>query len=136
MSELPKPIKIDKSLAIQDPLLTPYVAGEAHMQRIEIPGRTGEIAMLAVFFEAGSRNRPHTHEHDQTLLVQTGRSIVATETEKYVLSAGEVIIIPANLWHWHGATHDAPSCQISIMVPGRSNFEADERNWAVNYTEE
>ena len=27
--------------------------------------------------------------------MQTGRSIVATETEKYVLSAGEVIIIPA-----------------------------------------
>jgi quercetin dioxygenase-like cupin family protein len=136
MSELPKPIKIDESLATQDPRLTPYVAGVAHMQRIEVPGRTGEIAMLAVFFEAGSRNRPHTHEHDQTLLVQSGRSIVATESEKYVLSAGEVITIPANLWHWHGATHDAPNCQISIMVHGKSNFEADERNWAVNYTEE
>ncbi len=135
MSELPKPIKIDESLAIQDPLLTPYIAGTASQQRIEIPGRPSEVAMLAVFFEAGSRNHPHTHEHDQMLLVHTGRSIVATETEKYVVAAGEVITIPANLWHWHGATHDAPSCQISIMVPGKSNFEADERNWADTYTE-
>jgi quercetin dioxygenase-like cupin family protein len=135
MNELPKPIKIDENAAIRDEFLTPYVEGVARQQHIEVPGRTSEIAMLVVFFEAGSRNRPHTHEHDQTLLVLSDRTMVARETEKYVLSAGEVITIPANIWHWHGATRDAPTCQMSIMVPGKSNFEADERNWATNYTE-
>ena len=41
--------------------------------------------MLMVFFEAGS-DRPHTHEDDQTLLILTGECMVATETEKYVLT--------------------------------------------------
>jgi quercetin dioxygenase-like cupin family protein len=87
MNELPKPIKIDENAARQDEFLTPYVEGVARQQLIEVRGRTSEIAMLVVFFEAGSRNRPHTHEHDQTLLVLSGRTMVATETEKYVLSA-------------------------------------------------
>ena len=136
MNELPKPIKIDENSAIQDTSLAPYVEGVARQQRIEFPGRTGEVAMMVVFFEAGSRNRPHTHEHDQTLLVLSGKTMVATETEKYILSVGEVITIPANVWHWHGATPDAPTCQIAIMIPGTSNFEAETRNWATNYTEE
>ena len=66
----------------------------------------------------------------------SGTSMVATETKKYSLSAGEVITIPANVWHWHGAAPDAPTCQISIMIPGASNFEAEERNWATAFTEE
>ncbi len=46
--------------------LAPYVEGVARQQHSEIPVRTSEIAILVVFFEAGSCNRPHTHEHDQT----------------------------------------------------------------------
>jgi quercetin dioxygenase-like cupin family protein len=65
--------------ARQDELLTPYVEGVARQQHIEVEGRTSEIALLVVFFEAGSRNRPHTHEHDQTLLVLSGRTMVATD---------------------------------------------------------
>lgn len=133
MNELPQPIKIEEHAAIQDTFLARYVEGVARQQNIAFPGYTSDIAILVVFFEAGSRNRPHTHEHDQTLLVLSGRTMVATETEKYILSAGEVITIPANVWHWHGATHDAPTCQVAIMIPGTSNFEADERNWATNY---
>ncbi len=136
MQKLPMPIKIDENAASADGALSSYIEGVARQQRIAFPGRTSEIAMLVVFFEAGSRNRPHTHEHDQTLLILTGKCIVATETEKYVLSAGEVITIPANTWHWHGATHDTSTCQISLMIPGTSNFEEDERNWASNYRED
>ncbi len=110
MQKLPKPIKIDEHAASQDESLARYIEGVARQQRIKFPGQTSEIDMLVVFFEAGSRNRPHTHEHEQTLLILTGKCIVATETEKYILSANEVITIPANTWHWHGATHDAPSC--------------------------
>ncbi len=136
MNELPYPIKIEEAAAIRDPALAPYVAGSALQQHLRFGGRTGEVALIAVFFEAGARNRPHTHAHEQTLLVLSGTSMVATETKKYRLSAGEVIAIPANVWHWHGATPDAPTCQISIMIPGASNFEAEERNWATGFTEE
>ena len=137
MQQLPMPIKIDEHAAREgNGLLSSFVEGVARQQRLAFPGRTSEIAMLVVFFEAGSRNRPHTHEHDQTLLVLTGKCIVATETEKYVLSAGEVITIPANTWHWHGASRDTPTSQLSLMLPGTSNFEVDEYNWVTNYHEE
>jgi len=136
MQELPKPITIDEAAAVQDERLAPYVAGVARQQYLETPGRPGEIAMIAVFFTAGSRNRPHTHEHDQTLLVLSGQSVVATETERYILSAHDTITIPANVWHWHGAAPETPTCQVSLMVPGASNFAADERNWATTYSQE
>src|SRR5258706_5389567 len=119
MNELPKPIKIDENAARQDEFLTPYVEGVARQQLSEVRGRTSEIAMLVVFFEAGSRNRPHTHEHDQTLLVLSGRTMVATETEKYVLSAGEVITVPANIWHWHGATLMLQRARCQSWSPAR-----------------
>ncbi len=92
--------------------------------------------MIAVFFTAGSRNRPHRHEHDQTLLVLSGQSIVATETEHYILSAYDTITILANVWHWHGATPETPTRQLSLMLPGTSSFAADERNWATTYSQE
>lgn len=135
MNELPKPLKIDERAAKRDESLAPYIEGLARQQYLELPGQSGELAMMAVFFEAGARNRPHTHEHDQTLLVLSGKSFVATENEKYILSAGEMITIPANVWHWHGATPTSPTCQVSIMIRGKSNFEAEERNWATFYTE-
>lgn len=136
MQKLPMPIKIEEHAARGDESLTHSIEGVARQQRIAFPGQTSEIAMLVIFFEAGSRNRPHTHEHDQTLLILTGQCIVATETEKYVLSTGEVITILANTWHWHGAARDTPTCQVSLMVSGTSNFEVDEHNWATNYHEE
>ncbi len=136
MQKLPMPIKIDEHAARGDESLARYIEGVARQQRIAFLGQTSEIAILVVFFEAGSRNRPHTHEHDQTLLILSGECMVATETEKYVLFACEVITIPANTWHWHGATRDASTCQVSLMIPGTSNFEVDEHNWTTNYHKE
>ena len=93
------------------------------------------MELLAVYFAAGSRTRPHIHERDQVLYFIEGRGIVATTDEKVHTTAGDVVTVPAGVWHWHGAANDAAACHISIRQPGSTNWEVDPGNWAAGYDE-
>jgi quercetin dioxygenase-like cupin family protein len=124
-----KPIKIDQT---QAPRVQEHFEGEVHLQRLASAEEGSEVEVLAVFFSAGARNRPHTHEHDQILHVLFGTAVVATETERSFLSSGELIRIPAQTWHWHGATPEAPMCHLAIQRPGWINWEVEERDWATS----
>jgi quercetin dioxygenase-like cupin family protein len=128
--------KIDRSQATQaaqDPARRGYFAGEVYTQDIVGAADSQEIELLAVFFSAGARTRPHIHQRDQVLQVLEGQCVVATETEKHVLGPGEVITIPAGVWHWHGATRDAATCHLSIKATGPTNWEVEEKDWASGY---
>ena len=122
-----EPIKIDQTQANR---VQEHFEGEVHLQRLASAEEGSEVEVLAVFFGPGARNRPHTHEHDQILHVLFGTAVVATETERAFLSSGELIRIPAQAWHWHGATPEAPMCHLAIQRPGRINWEVEERDWA------
>jgi quercetin dioxygenase-like cupin family protein len=101
------------------------------MQPLYEPARDGEESeLIAVFFDAGARTRPHTHDGAQVLHVVSGRCLVVTEQERRVAGPGELVIIPEGVWHWHGATRDGPACHISIKLPGRTHWDAPERDWA------
>ncbi len=110
-----------------------YFAGEVNLQRLVGRDESGEVELLAVFFAAGARTRPHTHDRDQVLHYVEGRGIVATASEKVHSIAGEVVTIPAGEWHWHGAAKDAAACHISIRQPGSTNWDVDAGNWAAGY---
>ena len=56
-----------------------------------------------VHFAAGARNKMHTHTSDQVLFVTEGTGIIATETTEEVITVGDVVHIPAEEKHWHGA---------------------------------
>lgn len=107
-------------------------AGDVRIQAINRPDDAKEIEMLVVRFPAGGRTRPHTHEIDQTLHVIEGEGVVATETERILVKPGDVVTIPADTWHWHGATPDSPMIHISIKPLGATHWGAPEKNWA-NY---
>jgi quercetin dioxygenase-like cupin family protein len=94
---------------------------------------SGEVELLAVYFTAGARTRPHIHERDQALHFIAGQGIVATASEKLHTSAGDIVTIPAGVWHWHGASRDAAATHISIKQPGPTNWEVDEGDWARGY---
>ncbi len=121
-----KPVKIDRSQASR---VEAGVEGEAYLQRLVGANQHSEVEVLAVFFSAGARTRPHTHEHDQVLQVLSGTAVVGTETERHFLAPGEVIHIPAGAWHWHGATPEAAMCHIATQRPGFMNMDVDERDW-------
>jgi quercetin dioxygenase-like cupin family protein len=112
-----------------------YFDGDVTSQTLVGAAESGEVELLAVFFPVGGRTRPHIHERDQVLHFVEGRGIVATAEEKIHTSAGDVVTVPAGVWHWHGASRDAAACHISIKQPGPTNWNVEEGAWANGYDE-
>jgi quercetin dioxygenase-like cupin family protein len=56
----------------------------------------------------GARNKMHIHSSDQVLFVTKGKDI-ATEADHEVIGVGDVVHIPAEEKHWHGAMPDLHS---------------------------
>jgi quercetin dioxygenase-like cupin family protein len=48
---------------------------------------------------------------------------------------GDVVTIPAGVWHGNGAARDTAACHISIRQLGSANWEVEEGNWAAGYDE-
>lgn len=108
-----------------------YFDGQVRMQELYQPDRDGEESeLIAVFFEAGARTTPHTHESTQVLQVVFGRCTVVIEGDRRVVEPGDFVIVPRGVWHWHGATREGPACHISIKLPGRTSWDVPRRDWA------
>lgn len=78
-----------------------------------------------VTFEPGCRNNWHIHHSDngggQLLLCTAGEGWYQEEGKPAVsLTAGSVVMIPANVKHWHGAKSDSWFSHIAVEVPGEN----------------
>ncbi len=127
--------RIDRSQAREDTVRKGYFDGDVKTQQIVGPQDSSEVEMLVVYFSAGARTIPHIHEQDQVLQIIEGQGIVASENEKSMVSAGDVVTVPAGVWHWHGATRNSAMSHISIKEPGPTNWEVEQKNWASGYDE-
>ncbi len=127
--------RIDPAHVTPDPAMADYFMGEVRFQPLVRSTDGDGVNLLHVHFSAGARTKPHIHQQDQTLLITDGTGIVADETEKRVVSAGDVVTIPKGAWHWHGATRDTAMSHISIMKPGPTDWAPAEKNWAAGYDE-
>ena len=106
-----------------------FPGGGVLQQRIHSPENDGETELIVVWFEAGSRTKPHVHPNDQVLHVIERSGVVATETEKRRIKPGDVVAISAGVWHWHGATPDASMCHISVKAKGPTDWSSPFDNW-------
>jgi 4-carboxymuconolactone decarboxylase len=71
-----------------------------------------------VNFEAGARTAWHTHPLGQTLIVISGRGLVQSEGEVVQeIMPGDVVWIPANARHWHGAASNSHMSHVAISAP-------------------
>jgi quercetin dioxygenase-like cupin family protein len=104
--------------------------GVVHRQILHVPDDEHGVEVLAVFFEAGGRTRPHIHEVDQTLHVLEGEGVLATETTRQIIRPGDIVVVPRGVWHWHGGTPTSSMCHLSIKVLGDTNWNPPEKNWA------
>ena len=93
--------------------------------------------MLAVMFDAGARTLPHIHTNDQVLVCVAGEGVVSTapadDTPDVVtIRASDVVHVPRNTWHWHGAKRDSPMTHLSILVQDdRDQWDGvDPKDWA------
>ena len=77
-----------------------------------------DFRMAIVNFGKGVRNKFHTHDSDQILIVTAGKGIVVTDHEERMVALGDVIFIPAGEKHWHGATKDSDFSHISLAKAG------------------
>lgn len=106
-----------------------FPGGLVWMQVLSDPEDAIGVEVIAVFFEAGARTRPHTHPTDQLLQIVEGEGVVATEDERRIVRPGDFALFPAGLWHWHGATDRTAMCHLSIKPPGETDWDAPWRDW-------
>ncbi|WP_405268472.1 cupin domain-containing protein [Methanobrevibacter sp.] len=95
------------------------------------------VFIANVTFEPGCRNNWHIHhaskDGGQILLCTDGEGWYQEEGKEAIsLNPGSVIVIPANVKHWHGAKKDSWFSHIAVEVPG----ENTSNEWCEPVTEE
>jgi quercetin dioxygenase-like cupin family protein len=108
---------------------TDWFRGVVWQLDVTAPQTEGGVATLAVWFEAGGRTRPHVHPVDQALHIMEGVGIVATDTEKRIVRAGDTVVVPAGVWHWHGAMPDEAMMHLSIKEHGPTDWTSPWNDW-------
>ncbi len=100
-----------------------YFIGKSYLNPLTNPKET--VFLANVTFEPGCRNNWHIHRASkgggQILICVAGNGWYQEEGKVAVsLKPGDVITIPANVKHWHGATKDSWFNHIAVEVPGEN----------------
>ena len=100
-----------------------YFIGNSYLN--PLVGSDSPLFLANVTFEPGCRNNWHIHHATsgggQILICTAGYGWYQEEGKKAEsLQPGKVIVIPANVKHWHGAKKDSWFSHISIEVPGEN----------------
>ncbi|MBX9033980.1 cupin domain-containing protein [Gordonibacter massiliensis] len=95
-----------------------YFVGQSYLNMLS----TEQVGVGNVTFEPGCRNNWHIHHADegggQILLVTGGRGWYQEWGKPArALEQGDVVNIPANVKHWHGAGADSWFCHLVVEVP-------------------
>lgn len=98
-----------------------YFIGNSYLNPLTDPQKT--VFMANVTFEPACRNNWHIHRAEQgggQILLCTDGIGWYQEWEKPArkLLPGDVVTIPANVKHWHGAAKDSWFSHIAMEVPG------------------
>ncbi len=101
-----------------------YFDGQSYLNMLSLE----QVVIGNVTFEPGCRNHWHIHKAEQgggqILLVTGGRGYYQEEgKEPRELKTGDVVNIPANVKHWHGAAPTSWFAHLSIEVPGNTGNE-------------
>lgn len=101
-----------------------YFIGESFLNPLTNP-QAGEMFVANVTFEPGCRNNWHIHTATsgggQILLCTAGEGWYQEEGKEPVeLKEGSVIVIPANVKHWHGAKKDSWFSHIAFSPNGEN----------------
>ena len=100
-----------------------YFVGNSYLKPLTDPKKT--VFMANVTFEPRCRNNWHIHKADegggQVLLCVSGNGWYREWGKDPIeLHEGDVVTIPANVKHWHGATKDGWFSHIAVEVAGKN----------------
>ncbi|PWL71660.1 MAG: cupin domain-containing protein [Bacillota bacterium] len=113
-----------------------YFIGKSYLNPLTDPSKTS-LFLANVTFEPGCRNNWHIHHASggggQILICTAGFGWYQEEGKPaQSLKPGDVVTIPANVKHWHGAKKDSWFSHIAIEVPG----EETSNEWCEPVTDE
>ena len=111
-----------KVVSIRDVTAEPFIHNVftgPDVTRQELASGDSEFEVTVVNFGKGVRNKLHTHDGEQILIVTAGEGVVASEKEEHNVSVGDIIFIAPGEAHWHGATADSGFSHIFIQRKDR-----------------
>ena len=96
-----------------------YFVGQSYLNMLSVE----QVVIGNVTFEPGCRNNWHIHYAKsgggQILLCTAGRGYYQEwGKEPRELKPGDVVNIPAEVKHWHGATPNSWFSHVAVEVPG------------------
>lgn len=99
-----------------------YFTGNSYLNPLTKPGESA-VFLANVTFEPKCRNNWHIHHATsgggQILICVDGEGWYQEEGKQaQSLKVGDVVVIPANVKHWHGAKKDSWFSHIAVEVPG------------------
>ena len=99
-----------------------YFIGNSYLNPLVDP-KSSPLFLANVTFEPSCRNNWHIHhakkDGGQILICTAGNGWYVEEgKEPLSLEAGKVVVIPANVKHWHGAKKDSWFSHIAVEVQG------------------
>ncbi len=101
-----------------------YFIGKSYLKVLTNPN--DELFAANVSFEPGCRNAWHIHHAKsgggQMLICVLGEGWYQEEGKEPIsLKEGDVICVPPNVKHWHGAKKDSYFAHIAIEIPGEDS---------------
>ena len=112
---------------------TDYFTGTAWLNVLVPQDETGSYSVGNVVFEPGCRNNWHKHPTGQILLVTDGKGYYQEKGKAArPLAQGDVVVIPSQVEHWHGAVADSSLTHIVIT----NNSAKGPVEWLARVTDE
>jgi len=125
-----KKIKINENLETDE---TGNKIGKIYLNRLSKNLSTDELKSYFIKFERGSKSKIHLHDSDQIIIGMEGVGQIEIFSkideqnrleikESVELKKGEAVLIPSGTPHWHGATENHESSQLSFMKNGNTTW--------------
>ena len=110
-----------------------WFTGEAFYTPLVANDKNNEFSVAAVTFDPKVRTNWHTHPKGQVLIVIEGQGLYQEKGGKArIIKMGDVVIIPENTEHWHGASATTKMVHIAI-----TNYKDDVQvTWLNPVTDE
>ena len=100
---------------IGEPLSKDWFTGNAFLYPLVSKDKNNEFSAGSVTFEPGARTNWHTHPRGQVLIVIEGNGFYQEQgSNAKPIKKGDVVNIPENVIHWHGASATTKMVHIAI----------------------
>lgn len=87
-------------------------------------GFRGERAQLVCSWvePGGGAAEPHVHDFDQVMIVVEGSLLMELDGVEELVNAGQLLVIPAGVWHSALAVGEARTINFDLFAPPREDY--------------